>query len=455
MNVFRAGFDLLRKSTPIVGAGAHGGWGGMFQQPASGFDYVREAGAVYDNLPVSLAIRFLSRKGRQAPLRLERAEADGAVVPVPDGQGLLRPLTDPNRHYGWGTLLGGAVLSLVVSGNAYLLKRRDLAGRLVGFWYVPHFQIVPRADRWPDGRANDGHYLITRYEFQPLGGGVVQDLWPSDVVHLRDALPNPRNAALGLSPVAAALRDVCTDNEAATFSAALLRNLGVPGVMVSPKGEALAPSEEQRSAFKALWDSFRRDGRGRPFIMPMPVDISTPAFSPEQMALEKVRSIPAERICAAVGLDPMALHLPSSNKTYANYAEAREAAVEDAVLPLLSDIGSQLTKALTMRSENAAPDFALAAGVQIGFDTSVYRELSEDRDKLAARVQGLLAAGVITVNEGRQMLGLSERKGGDVTVTEQTMGGSESAAKAARQMVKRAEMLARGSSIRDQFEDDV
>ena len=60
-----------------------------------------------------------------------------------------------------------------------------------------------------------------------------------DIIHYRDGI-DPENDRFGLSGLSAVLREVFTDNEAATYSAAILRNMGVPSIIVTPKNPGVA-----------------------------------------------------------------------------------------------------------------------------------------------------------------------------------------------------------------------
>ena len=78
---------------------------------------------------------------------------------------------------------------------------------------------------------------------------------------------------------------------------------------------------------------FRGDGRGEPWFHNEPIEVTTPGFTPEQLVLDKVRSIPVSRIGAALGFDPMVIGLSSEQKTYSNLGEALEAAYELNIVP--------------------------------------------------------------------------------------------------------------------------
>jgi phage portal protein BeeE len=58
---------------------------------------------------------------------------------------------------------------------------------------------------------------------------------------------DPRETRRGLSPLGSLVREVAIDEHASNFTAAILKNLGIIGLIVSPKVRRRA-SERRRSA---------------------------------------------------------------------------------------------------------------------------------------------------------------------------------------------------------------
>ena len=87
---------------------------------------------------------------------------------------------------------------------------------------------------------------MTHYTYTVDGQEI--DLAPSKVVHFRFGM-DPENERKGRSPLAAALREIFTDDEAANYTASLLRNMGVPGIIVSPdvNGDQINEAEAEET----------------------------------------------------------------------------------------------------------------------------------------------------------------------------------------------------------------
>lgn len=384
------------RGLPIYASGETTGGSWRWWLPSAQVDYDREAGDRWDNGVVSICVGAMCRAWSEAGFVVQRRDirAGASVWKDEPSHPLLDLLESPNSWYSGSVLWAGTLLSWMVAGNAYWLKVRGRADQVVALVYVPHVQMRPMADR----DNADGRELVTYFEYTPIGGTPVP-VPRSEVVHFRHGI-DPRNPREGLSPLAALLREVVGDNRAATYSVALLGNMGVPGLVFSPRDAGVgAPTPEQRRDFREqVRDTFSGEGVGRALMMPFPADVTAPGLSPEQLGLSSLRDVPAARICAAFGIDPLAVHLPSDQKTFSNFGEAREAFYEEAVVGTRSELCHQVTRQLLR------PDFGTDG--RLWSDYSEVRVLQEDRDKLYRRVSEAYAKGVMDRATAKEALGL-------------------------------------------------
>jgi HK97 family phage portal protein len=295
------------------------------------------------------------------------------------------------------------VLSWVLNGNAYLIKIRNKTGTgIAELWYAPHWTVEPV--------SNDPEVFIEHYRYS--AGGVQLDLDPSEVVHFRYGL-DPHDPRKGLSPLGGLLREIFTDDEAANFAAALLHNCGVPGLIVSPDGSGPAPGPDDVKATKDyLNDNFTGDRRGEPMVMSGPTKVEQFGFSPEQMQVRDLRRLPEERVTAALGLPAIVVGFGAGleRSTFANFAEAREAAYESNMVPTWRLFAEELRHQLL-------PDFDdQADSREVAFALREVRALQEDRQKEAERVGSLYKSGVITRKEARLDIGQEAADVDDVYV---------------------------------------
>lgn len=354
--------------------------------PSTRIDYATEAGDLIQNSIVMACCQWIGRTFPEAPARVMRRGTPRAA-PVPDHP-LTLLLEQPNTFYNGLCLWQATLTSYNVAGNAYWLKVRNGAHKVVEVWYEPDFTCRPV---WPI----DGSAFISDYEVKRNGQWKKVGL--ENVIHFRNGL-DPRNPRLGLSPLGSALREVFTDNEAANFSASLLRNMGIPGVIVSPSTPDYT-IDDPEGLKKAMVSKFGGDRRGEPLIMEGPTKIEVLSFSPQQMNYESLRNIPEERIAALIGIPGMVVGLGShlERSTFTNYEAALEAAYHNNLLPTHRLLAAQLKTDLLS-------DLGDTTNEYIEFDTSKVQALAEDRDALYKRVNTVWVSGLIKRSEGRQAL---------------------------------------------------
>lgn len=379
------------------------GWGRpRFLLPGSRFDYQREAGALWLNSTVALALAWLGDRFSRPLLCLSRIEpASGEYRPIGSN-----PVVDlwvrPNPHYGREVLDRAIGLSLTVDGNAYLYKVRDGRGQVAELWWIRHDRIAPM---WPE----DGSAFIAGYRYRVEGREWILPV--EDVVHIRRGL-DPDNERCGLAPLLAQLREVCTDNEASGYTACLLRNSAVPGLVVIPDAEKLRPNAEDAERIKERFaDNFGGEGRGSTVVLGGKYAVEPVGFSPEQLRLDRLPLLAQAKITAAVGVAMMSLGLPDPNKTYSNLAEANRYSWGTIVA-----VQNLVADALRWQ---LLPEFGYdPLRYVIEFDYSHIIELQEDLKSKSDRVCQEYEKGIRRRGEAREELGLESGPEDDVYFVE-------------------------------------
>jgi HK97 family phage portal protein len=360
--------------------------------PRTMFNYRSSVGDGTGSSVVIACIAFVMRTFPEAEVRLRRRESDGTMTPDYEHP-MLALIDDPNPYYDGLLLFQATVADLDISGNAYWLKERSGAGRPVRLWYVPSTMIAPKFPA-------DGSEFISSYAYRPDGSKPPIEVDPADVVHFRFGL-DPANVRLGRAPLASVLREIFTDDEAANFTASLLRNLGVPGVVISPGPDVEIDPESGETIKQTFRDAFGGDRRGDVMVLTAQATAQVLSFSPLQMDLKALRRIPEERTSAVLGIPAIVAGLGAGldRSTFANYREAREAAYESNIIPKQWLIAGALRRQLL-------PDFGDTAGLVLDFDNSNVRVLQEDLNGVEARFRGGLLAGAMMVSEYRSAIGL-------------------------------------------------
>jgi HK97 family phage portal protein len=382
MNIFRKAWrmvfhrDYLRVFT----------WG-------SRYDYSREVGDGTGSSTVMAPVLWACRTFPEAPPMLWDKLGNNQFEQI-DDHDMLRLLERPNVFYSGSILWMATVADFMVNGDAYWLKEWNRAGtRPVRLWFTPSWMIVPQ------GSESNPNVFIDHYRYTVDGQPF--DLDPSDVVHFRFGL-DPDNPRKGFSPLKSVLKEVYTDDEAARFTASLLRNMGIPGLIVSPDTDSPITQPEAEATKQYMKDKFGGDRRGEPMVMTGRTKVEQFGFSPDQMLLRDLRKVPEERVTAVLGIPASVAGLGAGldRNTFTNYGEARSAAYEQGIIPMQKIMGEDVRfQLLTDFEKDVHP-------LKFGFDLSQVRVLQEDIYKVTQAHDLAVRGGWEMVSEARRAKGL-------------------------------------------------
>ncbi|ALJ14257.1 phage portal protein [Sphingopyxis macrogoltabida] len=372
-------------------SGVAGFVGGLLRRTR--IDYRKEVGDLMDASVVMAPVQWVQRALPEAVLKVSRKNSKGEIEEISD-HGMLALIQNPNPFYADIVLWWGVVLSLLLDGNAYWMIVRNGVGRPAQLWYIPHWMLEPK---WPE----DGSEFISHYRYSPGGGAAATDVAPEDVIHFRYGI-DPRNMRKGLSPIYGVIREIFMDIESSNFVAALLKNMGVPGIVIAPKGGAMPNPADVEATKTYVAAQFGGDGRGRPLVLGAPTEVSQFGFNPQQMEMSGARDVAEERVCAGIGIPAAVVGFGAglqTTKVGATMGEMRKLAWENGVLPIGKLIADELKRSLL-------PLFGNPAGLDVFFDTSEVPAMQEDEDKRTDRWNKMLQTGGITVYTWRIGLGL-------------------------------------------------
>lgn len=388
--------SLIRVSAGMVFQRGRG-WGVWVTR--SRIDFRTEVGDPATNSIVGAVVGWISRNFPEAPVRVIR-EDDPTAPPVLRSQSgagrMLRLLERPNDWWSGVLMWMATIVDFVTDGNAYWYKQRASEnGPVIALWWLPQKLIEPR---WPEDSQS---VYIGWYEYN-IDGDPVR-LRPTDVLHFRNGL-DPDNPRKGRSALKALFREIFTDEEAAQFTASLLRNLGVPGVVISPAnttgGQRLeADPEAIKSKFM---DKFGGDRRGEPLVLTAPTEVKVLSFNPQQMELRQLRRIPEERISAVLGVPAGVAGLGAGldRNTFTNYGEANVAAYTQGIIPLQRLIAAELERDLL-------PEF-VTRGIELFdvlFDASATTAMAAHAADIWKRAESSATKGLITRAEFKRRTG--------------------------------------------------
>ena len=356
------------------------------------FDYRREVGDCMDSSVVTAPVLWVARALPEASFAVKVKRKDGKPEDRPDHP-MLALLQNPNPFYGDIALWMATLVSFLIAGNAYWIIVRNGAGRPVELWYTPHWMMEPR---WPE----DGSTFISHYRYAPGGGSAPIEVATDDVVHFRHGI-DPRNVRMGLSPLDGVIREIFVDLESSNFVAALLRNMGVPGVVISPKGGAMPAPEDVEATKTWFRQAFGGDNRGGPLVMGAPTDVQPYGFNPQQLNMSEGRDVAEERVCACLGIPAAVVGFGAGlqqTKVGATMEELRKLAWNNGVLPFARMLADELQRSLL-------GEFGTADGLKVAIDTSDVIALQEDEDRRSERALKEYNGGLISFHEARRKIG--------------------------------------------------
>src|SRR5215467_10622934 len=391
----------LRFPSGAAMAGPYGMWPLLFSTP---FDYATAVGDLAMSSAVMACVQWIMRTIPESEMVVRRKIAGGEdeiIYPHP----LVELVAQPNPFYSGDLLFQATAADYSLSGNAYWLIMRDNTGTPRELWWEPSATIRPE---WPA----DGSDFIEAYVVMRNNRWDVR-VEARDVVHFRFSMDS-NNPRMGIPPLQSALREVFTDQEASVYVAALLRNTGVPSVVISPATADARVSDDQLEQVKNTYiERFSGEFRGLPLVMRGPTKIDVLTFPPAAMDLRNVRSVSEERISGLLGIPAIIAGLGAglARSTFANYSEAREAAWEDCLIPMQRRFAKEMTSQLL-------PNFAPQAGEYVGYDYQNVRVLQDDENRKYARLTTGYRGGWMMRSDARRFANLPVGAGDDVYITD-------------------------------------
>ena len=389
---------MIERLTKALASMRHGGRRPFFAGFLSRtrFDYAREIGDGIDASVVTAPVQWIQRafgEGRLCVTQRGRGRERNEIK----NHALVTLIRSPNRFYGAKHLWSATLFSYLVAGNAFWLKVRNSGDRVIELWYAPHWTMTPK---WPD----DGSEFISHYEYRPGAMAEPERIAVEDVVHFRHSM-DPRDIRMGLSPLHGVLREIFMDLEASNFVASLLRNAGVPGVVISPDGGAKASPEDVEAVKKWFNQSFGGDRRGSALVMSGPAKVQQYGFAPDQMDLSAARDVAEERVCACLGIPAAVVGFGAGLQTAkvgATMGELAKLAWTNGILPLQRVMVDELERSLL-------PDLASASAgtLSIEFDVSKVAALEDDMAALYQRLSLGVQGGWLQVADARAAAGRS------------------------------------------------
>jgi len=384
---------IQRQTSYFTGTGNGDFWSLLTRNlPGSNYNWRNQAGDLMLNSIVAIGMDWYIRNWSQGVPVVRRPMADGQVENVSDHP-VIQLLSQPTPNVPPSLVWSWIIPDYQLLGNAYFRKVR-VSGRVVGLQYLAADMVRPV-----------GNKVNPLLYYQYTVDGTSYNVALEDMIHIRYGR-DPQDSRFGRSPVTSVLREIATDNVAASAAFGMVRHGGMPSMMVGPdyKGGVEDLSEDDARQTKAkLQQDFTGDSAGSVLVMTGPFKVEKVSHKPSEMAFDEIRRKPEERVCAAIGLNPLVLQLGSGleRATYSNLEQATRSAWTDGMIPLMRQMAEALTIALLPDYEETQP------GDYLEFDVTNVPALQADLNEDAERAERLYKAGIVDLATAKRVAGVA------------------------------------------------
>lgn len=365
-------------------------WEFFSKSPGSDLNYGKEVKNGMHSSVVTSALCWMMRTFPEAPVVVQRLKEEKWEVQPQHDMALL--LEQPNKYYS-GIVLWQATIMDFCFGEAFWLKIRNGKKELVELWWVPRALITPVAD------PETG--WLHHYDYKP-GTTKPWELKIDDVVHFRFGF-DPNNILRGFSPLAAVMREVYTDDQAANFTAAILKNLGVIGIIIAPEVGAGTLKEDAVNKLKDDFQAkFTGDKRGSAMVVSGAMKAQVLQYNLSGFDVSPVRDIAEERVTAALGIPAAVIGFGTGlqqTKVGATMREMIKLAWQGGIEPNQRSMASELKRSVL-------PEFQSNTRLYRAlFDNSQVEALTETPKEKTDRVGVLVDKNIIKITQAQRELG--------------------------------------------------
>ena len=254
--------------------------------------------------------------------------AKGVVQATPETtrpSKILQLVRKPHTNYNGKNWLTAVTTDLCVRGDSYTRILLE-AGQPVGLMWLPKVEEVAEGERFVGYKYTNSNYNDVAVP-------------PEEMIVFKLGV-SPDNSRRGVSPLKNLLNEVMTDTEAALFTYTMLENMPTAGMVIGPKEGSFASKTDEQYA--KLEESFQKHfggkKRGRASLVTHAFEIGYVQPDMNKIDLAKLRELPEERVCGALGIQPAVLGFGAglqTTKVGATMMEMTRQSWRYGVLPLI------------------------------------------------------------------------------------------------------------------------
>ena len=331
-----------------------------------------------------------------ASVKWEVKQRKGDEIITIEDSDLNQILKCPNPLQTWAEFQESAAVMYLTTGNSYINGTES-----VGFAGFGELSVLPSQYTTPiKGNAID-----------PVAGYLLninkqQEFTAEEVLHIKRFDPSLRGYQnlVGLSPLESLLLVYAASSEKWAAMASILKNKGAMGIITSKEGRGLKPedSKELENTYRARYGG--GDKFGTPMFTNAALEFVEMGMSASDLKLMEQGIISLRAICNLYNVSSVLFNDPASS-TYNNVTEAKKDFYVDAIVPLLNLFKENYNNWLVK-------PYAEAENADLFLDYSLENvpALQDDINKKAKTVTELIKFGVISPNDGAEMLGFGRKE---------------------------------------------
>lgn len=320
------------------------------------------------------ALALIAGMIRQCPMEAYRGLAE-----------LSRPrlleAPDPDRGRAW--FVGVQVEDYLLHGNAiHYVTTMDAAGWPATVAHVPAewvtvLELDGELDYWARGRRLD----------------------PARVVHVRRGV-DPEAPWRGVGVIEQHTGPLARIRDQESYEAGVMRGSSVPSVaVIAPNGDL---SQREADEAAGRWVDRYGGPHRMPAILPAGTQVIPLSWSPHDSEMTEARKLGLQDLANALNLDGFWLGAPAGSYTYKSPGPMYLNLVRQTLGPILDDVEQSWSAAWLPR------------GQRVRFDRSAM--LQDDLPTMVGAVRSAVEAGLLTLPEGRELLGFPVDPPSDLAV---------------------------------------
>lgn len=289
---------------------------------------------------------------------------------------LANPCPTMNPYSFWQWLSA----TVEVFGEAYLIKGRDEAGRVISL--IPMHPSQTKIRRLQDGSVSYQFLGMPNHEFGE-----------SDIVPFRSF--DPFGSMRGMSRLEPLRSTLMNEDSARRATSAWWRNMGRPSMMLTSE-KRLGPEGRQRlqAAFRSA--TAGSGNAGGVVVLEDDIKPTVVQLSAEEMQYIESRKLNREEVCAVFDVPPTAVHI-LDHATYSNITEQFRSVYRDTMAPRIVFLESVLNFYI-------GADFDVKRVARF----AVAEVLRGDFEKRAEAMATLVQSGIAKPSEARPFFDLDD-----------------------------------------------